>query len=396
MKLASLLKSTLPEPIINTLKSLRPPPPPRDPFAPFVLSQQEIDAARTRGRQIDWMSEAPQRILYGLVPTAELRNVGDHAQIVAIQAWMARHYPGIPVVELDKNVVFACQDEIALRARPNDLVFLHSGGNLGDRGIWSETARRILIEILPNNRIVSLPQTIYFSDTPVGAYQSDVSSALYGQHGHLTVMGRDEVSSTLAQSLFPHSQILTMPDFVLSLSKQDFDVTPIPENKGKILMCLRMDPETVFTQEERVQITGSVPLPTTSYDTDLADPIEEAERIGIIADTIALFDSHDAIVTDRFHGLIFGVLCKKPVVVLGSIDHKLTSALSWFKDIANVVFCEEIKDIERCLREAQQARVETYPNFNTLYFDHLPGLITQMDRNPDIPALVLPAIPANR
>ena len=122
-------------------------------------------------------------------------------------------------------------------------MFLHSGGNLGDRGIWSETARRTIIEALPDNRIVSLPQTIFFSDTPFGRYQKQVSQAVYARHGHLTVIGRDGVSGSLAKALFPRSQVTTMPDFVLSLRKEDFNPAPRPENAGKIMICLRLDSE---------------------------------------------------------------------------------------------------------------------------------------------------------
>ena len=183
--------------------------------------------------------------------------------MVAIQRWIGRHYPGVPIVELDKNVVLACRDEIVRNARKDDLVFLHSGGNLGDRGIWSETARRTIIEALPDNRIVSLPQTIFFSDTPFGHYQKQVSQAVYARHGHLTVIGRDGVSGSLAKALFPRSQVTTMPDFVLSLRKEDFDPAPRPENAGKIMICLRLDCESVFTPEERLQLAASVNAPST-------------------------------------------------------------------------------------------------------------------------------------
>lgn len=390
--LKTALKKNLPAPVVEAIKSLRKPAE-WDPYKPFTLGQKDRDEAAAQFRKIDWHPAAPQRVIYGLIPTAGLKNVGDHAQVVAIQKWIAKHYPGLPVVELDKNVILGCRDEIARLARPNDLVFLHSGGNMGDRGIWSETARRTLIEILPNNRIVSLPQTIFFSETPFGDYQKKVSQAIYAQHGHLTVMGRDDVSGNLAKSLFPRSQVITMPDFVLSLRRDDFALSPRPENAGKIMTCLRLDDESVFTPEERLKVATRINQPSTLYDTTLEHPITAGERYHVVRDTLELFDSHEAVVTDRFHGLIFGVICRKPVVVLRTVDHKLTSAVAWFKDIPNVQFCDSPDQIAATLERVRKTPVKRYPDFNALYFDRLPELIDQMEASTNPPPFTMPPVP---
>ena len=386
------LKRNLPEPIVRAIGSLRGAPA-WDPYKPLSLGEKDRREAFANFSKIDWHPEAPRRVIYGLLPTAGLKNVGDHAQVVAIQRWIGKHYPGLPIVELDKNVILACRDEIARNARKDDLVFLHSGGNLGDRGIWSETARRTIIEALPDNRIVSLPQTIFFSDTPFGRYQKQVSQAVYARHGHLSVIGRDGVSGSLAKALFPRSQVTTMPDFVLSLRKEDFNPAPRPENAGKIMICLRLNSESVFTPEQRLQLAASVNAPSTLYDTTLEHPIEAAQRYGVVRDTIELFDSHDAVVTDRFHGVIFGIICRKPVVVLRTVDHKLTSAVEWFKDIPNVQFCDTPDQIGATLERVRKTPVEHYPDFNALYFDRLPQLIDEMAYATEAPSIAMPVAP---
>ncbi|BCH26187.1 hypothetical protein MesoLjLb_59720 [Mesorhizobium sp. L-8-3] len=393
MTLKSALKKNLPAPIVETIRSLRGTAA-WDPYKPIVLGEKDRAETRARFAEIDWHPDAPRRIIYGLIPTASLRNVGDHAQVVAIRQWIARHYPGEPVVELDKNVIIGCRDEIVSRVRANDLVFLHSGGNLGDRGLWSETARRTMIEALPDNRVVSLPQTIFFSETPLGRYQKQVSQAVYGRHGHLTVMGRDDISGSLAGTLFPRAQVITMPDFVLSLRKEEFTLAPQPENAGKIMACLRLDDESVFAPEDRLKVVERIGIPATLFDTTLDAPIEADARYGVVRDTLALFDAHEAVVTDRFHGLIFGVICRKPVVVLRTVDHKLTSAVAWFKDIPNVQFCDHLDDLAAALERVRATPVETYPDFNALYFDRLPGLVEEMERCAGEPPFVMPAVPS--
>lgn len=50
----------------------------------------------------------------------------------------------------------------------DDLIFLQGGGNLGDKWLNEERLRRTIIESFPNNKIVILPQTIYFSKNDGG------------------------------------------------------------------------------------------------------------------------------------------------------------------------------------------------------------------------------------
>jgi pyruvyl transferase EpsI len=94
-----------------------------------------------------------------------------------------------------------------------------------------------------------------------------------------------------------------------------------------------------------------------------------------LTETLSLFSGHQAVVTDRFHGLIFAILCRKPAVVLPTVDHKLTSAMAWFKDIANVQLCENVAEVPSRLERVLSTPVNAYPDFNDLYFDQLPRLL---------------------
>nr|WP_246787944.1 polysaccharide pyruvyl transferase family protein [Agrobacterium sp. AGB01] len=350
----------------------------RDPLAPFKLSDENSANAKSRFEFIDWPASNNGRVIYALTPTANLRNVGDQAQVVAIEQWIKRHYSSMPVIELDKDVVIACVEDYKKLVMPNDVFILHSGGNLGDRGRWSEAARRTIIENFRGNRIVSLPQTIHFSDTSLGRHEGEISSRIYNSHPRLTVMGRDEESGKLARSMFPKSQVCIAPDFVLSLKASDFGVTPSAETPQRLMACLRLDDESIFTAEQRLAISERFNVPTTLFDTTIDRDIPPHQRREILKETLQLFMDHEAVVTDRFHGLIFSVLCRKPTVVLRTVDHKLTSAVDWFVDIPNVQFCSSIDRIEETLLKVKNTKVENYPDFNELYFDRLPKFIAEI------------------
>lgn len=376
MNIKRQLKRVLPNSAVRALRRIVPAPTP-DPLAPFKLSTKATATARTKWPFIAWPNAAKPRAIYALTPTSDLRNVGDQAQVVAIERWLTRHYPDHPIVELDKNIVLGCIDDLKRRITPQDLIFLHSGGNLGDRGRWSEAARRAMISAFPENRIVSLPQTIFFSDTPLGRHERDVSRELYGRHRHLTIMGRDEISGRIAAQLFPRAQIATMPVFVLSLKAEDFALTPDPAHADRIVLCLRQDSESIFDERRRQSLAAEIDRPTTLYDTTLGHDIPAADRQHILDEALALFAGHQAVVTDRFHGLIFAVICRKPVVVLPTVDHKLTSAVSWFKEIPNVQFCDDVAEVPALLARVMATPVKRYPDFNALYFDRLPAILAE-------------------
>jgi pyruvyl transferase EpsI len=376
MSMKRQLKKVLPDPVVRALRKIVPEPQ-ADPFAPFKQSSKAAAAARDRFSLIEWPSEAKPRAIYALTPTATLRNIGDHAQVVAIERWLMRHYPGHPIVELDKGMVLSCIDVLKARVTPKDLIFLHSGGNLGDRGRWSEAARRTMVSAFPDNRIVSLPQTIFFSDTPLGRHERDISSTIYGRHRRLTVIGRDEVSGELAAQLFPHAQIATVPDFVLSLKAEDFGLQTNVVPTNRIMACLRQDNESVIAETTRHALARSLGE-ATLFDTTLDRDIGPMDRAQVLRETLNLFLQHKAVVTDRFHGLIFSVICRKPTVLLRTIDHKLTSAVAWFKDIPNVQFCDSVADVGPQLQRVLSTPVEQYPDFNGLYFDRLPALIAEI------------------
>ncbi len=313
-----------------------------------------------------------RKIIYALTPPPYLPNVGDQAQAIAIHGWLKKHFPDLPVIELDKDECQHFLPGLKWLVQPEDIFFLHSGGNLGDRGIWSESRRRLLLTSFPANQIVSLPQTIYFSDTKVGRTEQENSRQIYATHPNLTVIGRDPRSGELATELFPKAKTFCMPDFVLSMAPRE---SPTKNEPPKVLLCLRLDDESALTEAQRQEIGHSLPYPCTYYDTTLDQPIAAGEREKTLDNTLDLFLACDVVVTDRYHGVIFAVLCRKPCVVLPTVDHKLTSAISWFQDVPFVALAENLNEIPSLVTQCLAAESREVPDWNALYFDRIPEMV---------------------
>jgi pyruvyl transferase EpsI len=309
------------------------------------------------------------KIIYALTPPAHLPNIGDHAQVVAISSWLSKHFVGIPVVELDKDQSTDLMPVLRWFISPDDIIFLHSGGNLGDRGLWSENARRAIIRNFHATRVVSLPQTIFFADTERGAEERRRSTRIYAGHPDLTIIGRDPESGGIAARLFPRATTFSLPDFVLSLPpRRTAPRGPSPS----ILLCLRADNESLLDESQRRDLAALLPYRTTRFDTTLPRPLELRRRKEELANALSVFAAHDAVVTDRYHGLIFGVLCGKPTVVLQTVDHKLASAMAWFREMPQITMASSVTDIPRALECVMAVDQPVTIDWNAAYFDPLP------------------------
>lgn len=309
-----------------------------------------------------------RRIIYGLTPPPALSNIGDQAQVVAIMDWLKRHFPDRAIIEVDKDEAVNCTKYFKSFVRPDDVVVLHSGGNMGDRGIYSERARRTLISNLPRTRIVSLPQTIHFHDTPTGQRELETSKAIYNAHENLTVIARDHRSFALAQAYFPKCTTDEAPDFVLSY---DWPAPAAGHTNGKVLFCMREDDESAIGADARKTLIASIGKPHDVFDTTLAEPIPVERRKAQLDETLAMFAQYDAVVTDRFHGLIFSVLTRRPTVVLPTVDHKLTSAFDWFDGVRFVRFSSTIAQAAPLLDAVSRVEDRSLPDWNALHFDRL-------------------------
>lgn len=322
---------------------------------------------RRRFRQRSAGLVGQRKIVYALTPPPRLKNIGDHAQVVAIDRWLRKHAPGAPILEVDKDETRDCIGNLRRVVGPDDIIVLHSGGNMGDRGLWSENARRLMIQSFPQNKIVSLPQTIHFSDTERGHAERERSQAIYAEHPQLTIIGRDPESGRLAETLFPGARTGCAPDFVLSLA-------PRPRTDPTdtlVTFCLRRDNESRFTPEERLELPQSIEHPTTLWDTTFDYPIEPGRRSHELEQALDHLARGSAVVTDRFHGLIFTILCRLPCVVLPTVDHKLTSASHWFADVPYVHFAQGAADIAPLLVQASRDEDFTTPDWNARHFDPL-------------------------
>lgn len=252
----------------------------------------------------------------------------DHAQVVAIRAWLARQLPGWPIVEVDKDQVRHSMKSLQRLVGPEDRIILHSGGNLGDRGA-------VVGERAPgHDRGLSGPPHLEpAADHPLLRHRTGA--------GRASPKRRDPWSAPEARRHRPGSSERRARGRAVSGSGQ-----------------LRLPRLRALT-------------PPPGFDTTFDHRIEVEARPAELDAILARFAAADAVVTDRYHGLIFSVLSRRPTVVLPTVDHELSSAAHWFRHVEHVRLADEPEEVPGLLSAVLTAQDFTTPDWNRLYFDDL-------------------------
>ncbi len=256
-----------------------------------------------------------------LLGTSEHSNIGDAAITMGIYEFIRNYLKNMPLIEIS---TYEFQDNINYLFKiinKEDIILLQGGGNLGNRYLAEENLRRTIIENFPNNKIIILPQTIYFDDSEKGKFELNKSQEIYNRHNDLTIFTRGKISLEMANQYFYNSKHQLMLDSALSLNyNYNF------KRKG-IIACIRnLNDESGLVKDQYDKIFEIIKIYDTNYDfTDnlSTGDIPKIDRNMVVNNQLKLFAQHRLVITDRLHGLIFALITNTPCIVISSYNYKL-------------------------------------------------------------------------
>ncbi|KIO49559.1 polysaccharide pyruvyl transferase family protein [Nitrosospira sp. NpAV] len=264
------------------------------------------------------------------------RNIGDLLIMSGTLRFFERYQIRIGV----KAAYFSYRTRWAL---PNDVIVFQGGGNFGDLYDGHQQARHSVIQALPRNRIIILPQTIHFRSKD--AYEECCKT--FSQHPDLHICVRDRSSYELALPMSRHVYLL--PDMAHQL--WPIQRSRHPESRHLALMRvdkeranaiatdfdLRADWEELFQRSEKRRIQRACrllralhlmhfSLARVSHGLDLW-----VEYVGkFIDDAVHLFSRFDIITTDRLHAHLLACLMGIPNTIWNnSYGKNHTYAAAW-------------------------------------------------------------------
>ena len=291
---------------------------------------------------------------YALFGLPYYNNVGD------ILIWNGE-------LEFLKKTPHKCVATCALNSYPttplpeNVVILITGGGYFGDlwRNSWESVLRRI--EINRNNKIIFLPNTIYYQDPAL----LEKDSRFLSTFPNLTICARDKVSFELAKKSFSNKVIL-VPDMAFCMSEKYLSRWAGRKPSKKALLFKRRDKESPDTklaiEEAAFDIHDWAPMEQASKAelnfhrllarTPLlrrisADAAEKSvtwlyknlyRRI-LTRDGIRQLSAYEKIYTTRLHAMILGCMLGRDIRLIDNKFGKLSAYYdTWLSDCDNVTY----------------------------------------------------------
>lgn len=278
---------------------------------------------------------APKKLAYGkkfkfLLVTPQHGNLGDHAIAKAEKQLFSDVYL-YELTERELNRMFryrkAFRIGLKLLFGNYDVVF-NGGGYIGT--LWPYTDKLLieLIKFLKNNRIVFLPNTVFFPEGDEGESWLEKARPVYNAHKDLTLCVREMMSYEKAKQLLDdETKIKLIPDAVLSLDECRSGI-----KREGILLCLREDCEKTMSSEleEDIKAFANKNFGKIVYaDMSVGHNVLPKDRMSELDTQFDKFRHAEFVVTDRLHGMIFAAVTGTPCAVFYSKSHKVKGVYDW-------------------------------------------------------------------
>lgn len=263
-------------------------------------------------------------VLYGF---PNYSNVGDSAIWQGSVKALREHFGRGPLHISEDLPASAPLPTLSL----NTQIVLQGGGNFGD--LWGGFLdfRERIVENFPDNRIVQLPQSIFFGD----AGREERCRQILSRHSDLTLMVRDKRSFKVAATLH-RGRTELVPDMALALGSM-----PRPTNSSvPIIALLRGDKERLISDDpeirSKISVTDWIHEPRYRQ-SQILKLVRRMERYSpatwgilnkvrtVVSGQLArlriergcrVLSQGRVVITDRLHGHILCALMKIPHVVM--------------------------------------------------------------------------------
>ena len=267
-------------------------------------------------------------------------------------------------LELLKQIPFNCDYVSTVgnfsqeKIKASTCIIMQGGGNFGDLWRKHQDLRQTVVEAYPDNKIIILPQTIFYKDKKW--FEKDATAL--NKHKNLHICARDTKSLEILESAVTCNLHL-VPDMAFYISEKLLKRHSLKEN-GRALFLKRDDAElceydfnAYITEEKALLDTCDWPTMEQSFFAkELLDKLvfrrKRLKRIpDIYADLIfrpfqvkkgvEFVSQYKKVYTTRLHVAILSILLKKEVVFFDNSYGKNSSFYhTWLQNLDNLKFIQ--------------------------------------------------------
>ncbi|MDL5039751.1 polysaccharide pyruvyl transferase family protein [Heyndrickxia coagulans] len=279
------------------------------------------------------------KIIVGIA--ADYGNLGDVAITFAQVQMLKSLFPKHKIVIFPFKHTSKMLKVLKKSCTSRDIITLIGGGNMGNRYEGIEEARRTIVHFFPDNKIVSFPQTIDFSNDNFGKKSLSKTIKVYSKHKNLSIFARESQSYNLMKKYFGCNKIGLVPDIVLSLNKEKPNLI-----REGIVISFRSDNETIFSNNQREHLINELKriyAPIKYYDTCI-DNFNPQNSYLELTKIWGIYKGSKLVITDRLHGMIFCAITKTPCIVFPNDNHKIVGSYNdWLKNLEYIELIEKFE-----------------------------------------------------
>lgn len=280
-----------------------------------------------------------------LTATSAQTNLGDHAISIAARKFFKQSFKNLRVVEIPKELYIKYKGTIKHRVNRNAIVAITGGGFLGDLWMSEENLVRNVLSDFKDNKIVILPQTIFFTEK---SNEYDKTFSTYKNVLELDINARDINSYDLLVQELPQNRVHFIPDMVLSLKYKK------KRKRSDIaLVCIRNDKENCISNEEMKSLlsilTDRITIKNTSNIMDHVVPI--AFRRFYVNKKLNEIASAKIVITNRLHIMIFAAITGTPCIAIDNLSNKVSGVYHWIKQLPYIKMLNNFDDFKLFLNQ---------------------------------------------
>lgn len=267
---------------------------------------------------------------------ADYGNLGDIAITEAQRNFIMRALPNHKVILVKSSVQISTYRYIKKYITTSDIVTIIGGGNMGDMYSSIEDRRNLIINLFNNNKIISFPQTIDFSDSVQGNQKLSELRSTVQKHKKIFIFAREIKSFNKMKDYFGEEKTFIAPDIVIS-TKSIFKNNLLLENR-KIISCLRNDNERSIEDSLNIEqrINNFAKKNNYEYeksDTHIGNDNLSYEELKTEYDSfLKNISNANLVITDRLHGMIFCFITRTPCLFFDNSNKKVSGVFRWIDD----------------------------------------------------------------
>lgn len=306
-----------------------------------------------------------------ILDACDHKNLGDQAILMAEFKFIEKTFPGYKLISVGLGKYDDYISTIQKYVKPQDMFFLHGGGNLGNEYKKAEKIRRSIIQLFPDNKIILFPQTMFFTHDDEGRKELVKSKLIYNNHNNLILVARERTSYKLMKENFVNSTVLLTPDIVLSLNR-----TYPMESRNGALFCCRNDIEGLLSKGEKDEVLST--LNKSFRKVTITDTVGE-NTFESVENKFIEFKQAEIIITDRLHGMVFAAITGTPCIALSNYNYKVKGTYEWISHLEYIKFAHSIDQIPKYVEELKGMKNTVYDNnFTQKHYDQIIDAIDQL------------------